>query len=296
MSKISIFISYHKADVEYLHQLRVHLKGLERSKDVTINSESELLAGESWDERIRTFIEEADIIITLISSDYIASEFIYNKELVAVLNNEDTFIVPIIVRQTDWLSIDWLRTRQVLPRNGKPISMFEDFDEAYYDIARTISNLIETIEIKKSQKTKGFQKEIKGELVSNKKNVFISHDHDDGDFAELLKLRLEKEGFNAWIDVERLKLGEDWREEIDVAIKNSIALIAIMSPEARQSEYVTYEWAYAWGKGVKILPIMLKKTQLHPRLESLQYIDFSIRNSRPWDKLLERLNEIKNSA
>ena len=69
-------------------------------------------------------------------------------------------------------------------------------------------------------------------------------------------------------------------------------MIAIMTPDARKSEYVTYEWAFAWGKGKPIFPIMLKQTQLHPRLESLQYLDFTNRTTRPWDKLISSIKEL----
>lgn len=62
-----------------------------------------------------------------------------------------------------------------------------------------------------------------------------------------------------------------------------------MSPEARASEYVTYEWAFAWGCSKKIIPLMLRETSLHPRLATLQYLDFSNRLSRPWDRLYKAL-------
>ncbi|MCY2992444.1 MAG: toll/interleukin-1 receptor domain-containing protein [Planctomycetota bacterium] len=124
----------------------------------------------------------------------------------------------------------------------------------------------------------------------------ISHCHEDGDFAELLKLNLEKAGHTAWVDTERLTVGVDWREEIDQAIRDALALIAIMTPTARSSEYVTYEWAFAWGVGVKVIPILLANTQLHPRLEALQYLNFSNRAARPWTQLLAVLEQIKRES
>lgn len=114
--------------------------------------------------------------------------------------------------------------------------------------------------------------------------------------AELLKLRMAQQGYTVWIDSDRLGPGIDWREEIDQAIKKSRALIAVMSVEARASEYVTYEWAFAWGAGVKIIPIMLKETPLHPRLATLQYLDFTKRTARPWDRLLAALADIQNRS
>ncbi len=119
------------------------------------------------------------------------------------------------------------------------------------------------------------------------KHIFVSFKHEDGDFAEVLINRLEKAGFNTWVDHDKLQVGEDWRAEIDQAINSAFALVVIMTPEAKTSEYVTYEWSFAWGAGVKVIPIVLKYTPLHPRLEALQYIDFSTRINRPWEKLIE---------
>src|SRR5687768_6788039 len=84
-----------------------------------------------------------------------------------------------------------------------------------------------------------------------------------------------KEGYLAWLDTERLVVGTDWRLEIDQTIKASAAVLVVLSPEAKASEYVTYEWAFAWGVGVPVIPIMLKPTRLHPRLETLQFLDFT---------------------
>jgi hypothetical protein len=73
-------------------------------------------------------------------------------------------------------------------------------------------------------------------------------------------------------------------------------LIVVVTPSAKASEYVTYEWAFAWGVGVKVIPVLLEPTPLHPRLEVLQYLDFSIRSARPWDKLLARLRDASGNS
>ncbi len=124
-------------------------------------------------------------------------------------------------------------------------------------------------------------------------HVFISYVHEDGDFASLLITEIKSAGFRSWIDSEQIRVGKDWRREIDQAINDSFALIVIASPEAKASEYVTYEWAYAIGVGVEIIPIMLRPTELHPRLEVLQYLDFTHREQRPWDRLIRRLHELE---
>ena len=123
-------------------------------------------------------------------------------------------------------------------------------------------------------------------------HVFISYSHANGDFAENMRTRLERSGFNVWTDEDRLLAGEDWRNGIDQAIRSACALVVVMTPSAKASEYVTYEWAFAWGIGIKVIPVLLESTPLHPRLEALQYLDFTIRSGRPWDKLIARLKDV----
>lgn len=119
--------------------------------------------------------------------------------------------------------------------------------------------------------------------------IFISYKHDDGDFAELLKQKVERAGYTVWLD-DNILAGEEWREMIDLAIRDAAAIVVIMSPEARASEYVTYEWAYALGLNLPVIPVMLRDTTpLHPRLDVLQYLDFTHRRNRPWDDLVEQL-------
>src|SRR5258708_5452161 len=125
--------------------------------------------------------------------------------------------------------------------------------------------------------------------------IFISYHHQDAEFAENLLFRIKDAGFSSWVDSENLRAGEDWQVGIDQAIKSALALIVIITPEAQASEYVTYEWSFAWGAGVKVIPVMYKQTQLHPRLKTLQYLDFTNFPTRPWDKLIEALKVAASS-
>jgi hypothetical protein len=124
-------------------------------------------------------------------------------------------------------------------------------------------------------------------------HIFISHSHEDSDFAEVCKNKFAEAGLTALTDAD-IRGGEDWRKEIDRGIQEADALVVVVTPEAKNSEYVTYEWAFARGTGVEVGPILLKDTKLHPRLESLQYLDFTNRVARPWDKLIKRLGEAES--
>jgi hypothetical protein len=133
-----------------------------------------------------------------------------------------------------------------------------------------------------------------GQEPTMAQHVFISYKHEDRIFTSQLIQRVQAAGFRIWIDEDQLRAGENWREAINTAIRQSFALVLIITPEARSSEYVTYEWAFAQGVGIKVIPIMLRPTPfLHPQLEILQYLDFSDPAASPWDKLMGRLREIR---
>lgn len=115
-------------------------------------------------------------------------------------------------------------------------------------------------------------------------HLFISYAHVDAHFVSKLKMKLELAKIPVWVDTE-LSYGDDWREGIDQAIRKSFAVLVVLSPAADASKYVTYEWACAWGAEIKVIPLLLEPTRFHPRIESLQFIDFSDENNRPWPKL-----------
>jgi HEAT repeat protein len=123
-------------------------------------------------------------------------------------------------------------------------------------------------------------------------HVFVSYTRSDAPFARALALRIAGAGLTPWLD-DVIDPGLPWRETIDRAIRESFAMIVVMSPDAKASEYVTYEWAFAAGAGLEIIPLLLRPTRLHPRLEALHHLDFTGASSLPWQTLLNRLHAIE---
>ncbi len=289
MEKPDIFISYSHRDEKYKDELLRHLSLIERQGLANFWDTRQIQPGDEWDKEIKKAISQAEIAILLISADYLASDYIQDSELPLLLERAklgSTIILPILVTSTRWTAVPELAQFQFLNDVRLPLSQSQDRDKVYVSIAQKIYDIVlatnERSESKTKAPTKAAQKRIQ---------VFLSHSKYDGDFAELMKLRLEKEGIIAWIDTDRLEPGVDWRQEIDQSIKDSESLIVVMSPEARESEYVTYEWAFGYGNGVNLIPLMLRDTPLHPRLAALQYLDFTNRRARPWDKLIQAIRD-----
>ena len=123
--------------------------------------------------------------------------------------------------------------------------------------------------------------------------VFLSYSTKDYFFAELTEIKLAEAGISLWRDQGKLVAGTDWRQGIENGISNSLAVLVALSESSTTSSYVTFEWAYAIGKGKPVIPLKLMDCSVHPKLETIQYLDFSVSHALPWESLIERIREIE---
>lgn len=126
-------------------------------------------------------------------------------------------------------------------------------------------------------------------------HVFISYQGEEGEFVSDLTRQLEGASFQVWLENERLRMEGIWRETNDQAIRDSFALIVVMTPTARSSEQVVYEWTFALGVGVRVIIVLSQPTELPPRLGSLSCLDFTDPAARPWGRLIRMVQEAYDS-
>ena len=144
---VSIFVSYAHEDEELKKELDKYLKVLRRSSKVRIWNDRELIAGQEWDEAIMSELGKADIILLLISVDFNASDFIWDKELDAAMKRHEAGtarVVPIILRKCDWNRLPYAKL-QALPRNGRPVLDYASRDDAFTEIAEGVARLLDSI-------------------------------------------------------------------------------------------------------------------------------------------------------
>jgi hypothetical protein len=105
--------------------------------------------GEEWFKAIKQAINESDVAVLLISSDFIASRFINDEELPDLLKRrekEGMIIIPIIVRDCLWQSEPVLKDLQVLPTDGKAVIKFAEVtgerDQVWTEIAQAIEHSV----------------------------------------------------------------------------------------------------------------------------------------------------------
>jgi hypothetical protein len=126
--------------------------------------------------------------------------------------------------------------------------------------------------------------------------VFLSYSSKDHVFAELAQIKLAEAGITLWRDSGQLRAGSDWRRGIEKGISDSFAVIVALSEHSIQSSYVTFEWAFALGRNKVVLPLKLSEGNVHPRLQVIQYLDFSTPGALPWESLIAEILEIETDS
>lgn len=142
-----VFISYSHRDNELHQQLLVHLSSLERQKKITAWHDREIEAGEEWDGKIRQHIDSARIILLLISPDFVASEYCYGREMQRAMERHETgsaLVIPIILRSVYWKDTPFSKL-QVLPKEGIPITLWQDRDSALVDVIEGLDRAIQSL-------------------------------------------------------------------------------------------------------------------------------------------------------
>ena len=139
-----IFISYSREDEVYKDELKKHLTTLSRLNQIEIWDDQDINAGSEWEPEIFDNLKESDIILLLISPDFIASEFCYTRELQNSLElhgQGKCTIVPVIIRTCSWKKLPFGKFGAV-PKNGKAISTWDDKDAAYHDVVSKIEEIL----------------------------------------------------------------------------------------------------------------------------------------------------------
>jgi hypothetical protein len=155
---VKIFISSSHRDTDLRKILRVHLAVLEKQGFIRLWDDDKIIPGEKWEQRIEKELKDSDIVLLLISPDFLASDFIEQKEIKRALELSEKGkidAIPVILKPCDWEEKKALARLQVLPERGKPIDSkyWHSRDEAFTEVVRGLKIVIrERIKIKEKEK------------------------------------------------------------------------------------------------------------------------------------------------
>ncbi|WP_412775554.1 toll/interleukin-1 receptor domain-containing protein [Thalassospira lucentensis] len=139
-----IFFSYSHADENLRDTLEKHLTALARQGLIETWHDRRITAGTELNGEISKNLDESDVILLLISPDFIASNYCFDIEMKHALSRHkagETTVIPVILRHCDWHDMPFGKL-MATPTDGKPVKAWPDLDEAFVDVIKAIKAVI----------------------------------------------------------------------------------------------------------------------------------------------------------
>ena len=135
---LKLFISYAHKDAALRRKLDEHLAPLKREGEIHAWHDREIAAGDEWRGQIDEHLEAANLILLLVSSAFLQSDYCFDIEATKALERHargEALAIPVIIRPCDWTTSPFAEL-QALPQDGKAITAWRNRDQAWLDVAR----------------------------------------------------------------------------------------------------------------------------------------------------------------
>lgn len=133
---VKVFISYAHKDEAHKDALIEHLTTLRRNGIISEWHDRKIVPGENWKNQISENLEQAELILFLVSSTFLASDYCFEVEFGRALAKHEegsAQLIPIIIRSCDWKTTN-LNPFQGLPKDAQPITTWTDQDAAWLNV------------------------------------------------------------------------------------------------------------------------------------------------------------------
>lgn len=142
---VELFYSYSHKDEKLRSRLESHLHGLRRQGVISGWHDRRIVAGTDWARELDLRLETAGVILLLISSDYIESDYCYGVEMKRALERYEAGaarVIPVLLRPCAWQSAPFGKL-QALPTNVQPVTEWKNRDKAFLDIVEGVRRAVE---------------------------------------------------------------------------------------------------------------------------------------------------------
>lgn len=141
----SVFFSYCHADEALRDQLEKQLSMLKRQGVIDTWHDRRIGAGQEIDSAIDNHINSDEIVLLLVSPDFIASDYCYNIEMTRAMERHsanEAIVIPVILRACDWHYAPFGKLLAT-PEDGKPVTLWPDRDVAFLQVAQAVRKAAE---------------------------------------------------------------------------------------------------------------------------------------------------------
>ena len=141
--RLSLFCSYSHREEDFRQELEWHLSTFLRRVIIHSWHDRRIESGQEWRGQIDSHLRSAQIILLLVSADFLASAYCSDLEIKLALERHaqaQAVVIPILVRPVDWAATPFAHLR-VFPSDGQPMISRTDRDQVFAEIATAIRDL-----------------------------------------------------------------------------------------------------------------------------------------------------------
>ncbi len=149
LAPLTVFYASAHEEERLRKKLEKHLSLLHQQGMITEWYDRQILPGTDWARVIDTHLMTAQVILLLISPDFLASDYCYGVEMQRALERHaagEAQVIPILLRPVDWESAPFA-SLDCLPRDGRPITQWKNQDEALVTVAKGLRAVIEQVHL-----------------------------------------------------------------------------------------------------------------------------------------------------
>ena len=135
-----VFFSYSHADEELRNELEKHLAGLLRQGVITTWHDRRIGPGEELHGQIDEQLNAADIVLLLVSADFLASDYCHDVEMMRAMERHErgeARVIPVILRPCDWHGAPF-GTLMAVPPDGKPVVKHATLDDGFLEVVKAV--------------------------------------------------------------------------------------------------------------------------------------------------------------
>jgi hypothetical protein len=304
---IRVFVSYSHIDQTLHDELIKHLKPLERERLIRLWHDPEILPGSNILEEIDAQLDSAEIILLLISSDFVNS-ISCQKEVDRALQRyakHEARVIPVIARPFDWKRTPF-GGLSALPTDGYPIVKWTNQDEAFLNVVHGIRRIIDRL----------FQEHLDFHVVkpavdlsqvssapataesrSDKRepvfDVFLCYNSADRPAVKRIAHQLRQAGILPWFDEWESRPGQPWQRQLEQQISTIRASAVFVGPAGVGPWQEQEIWGFLQEfskRNLPIIPVVLPNAPSVPKvpvlLGAMTWVDFRIDDPHPLQRLI----------
>jgi len=142
---VTVFYSYSHKDEDLRNELETHLAALRRSGLIREWHDRKILAGQEWEKQISEYLDSAQLILFLLSADFVSSSYCVDIEVKRALERQsagEAVVVPVILRPVVWGIVPQFNRLQALPKDARPVTEWPSHDLAFVSVCEGILALV----------------------------------------------------------------------------------------------------------------------------------------------------------